>query len=252
MKRLWVMAILAVVASAGMATPLFAGAFGLFYWGRHRCTSCYCGQAWNAFSPQCCPCEGGCGGCGGGCGYGCKGCGWGGACGGADCATCKPKFLFHGFKHGCATCGLDAFDGCATCGHKFHGLRHRLFGKHYGGVVSEGEVEGGVHDGQVIESTPAVKSVTPVAPAKPTSAAPPLAPVPPSESKQARSGIQSAAVDPRVNGTYYWQPVSYQTGYPVYPYAMPNVPMYGMGGYYPMPAAYYPGYSMPAMYPMGY
>lgn len=262
MKRLIHAAVLAAVASAGLATPLFAGSFGLFYWGRHRCTSGFCCQSWNAFSPLCCPCEGGCGT---GCGMGCKHGSSHGCADGACGAYALPyHFYGHGHKHRlglfhkrhCSSCDLD---GCVGCGHK-HRLFHRLFAKHHGTmIVGEGEgIDSGyptvsaagepIHLEGQIQSTPLTAPA--VAPT-PAPAADKLLPAPTSERKQLLNGVQAASIDPRAAGMYYWQPVSYQTGYPVYPYAMPTMPMYGQGGYYPMPV-YYPGYTMPPMAPMGY
>ena len=55
MNRIVSMAAFTAIACAGMATPLYAGAFGLFYCGRY-CGSCggCCVRPYNAFSSPCC------------------------------------------------------------------------------------------------------------------------------------------------------------------------------------------------------
>jgi hypothetical protein len=101
MKRLIPLALLATAALAVSATPSFAGAFGLFYWG--RCCDCCCGgvnlRPVNAFTPICC----GIGEFSGGCGS--KWCGklpcpWG-SFGCDDCVRTVPFFAVPFCKKSC-------------------------------------------------------------------------------------------------------------------------------------------------------
>ena len=116
MKRLLTGAVFALLACAGLATPTFAGSFGLFFCGRH-CDQCaVCIRPYNAFTPVLCGdvtgyTGGGCGqgGCGqGGCGqgaYGPIGC----PCGSNNCGGC-------GYGCGQGGCGTG---GCAMGGNGY-------------------------------------------------------------------------------------------------------------------------------------
>ena len=51
MKRLLTLAVFALLACAGMATPTNAGSFGLFFCGRHGYDGAVSIRPYNAFSP---------------------------------------------------------------------------------------------------------------------------------------------------------------------------------------------------------
>ena len=51
MKRLLTVAVFALLACAGMATPTLAGSFGLFFGGRHGYDGAVSIRPYNAFSP---------------------------------------------------------------------------------------------------------------------------------------------------------------------------------------------------------
>jgi hypothetical protein len=123
MKRLLTVAVFALLACAGLATPTFAGSFGLFSCGRH-CDKCaVCIRPYNAFTPVLCGdvtgyTSGGCGqgGCGqGGCGQG--GCGQGaygpiGCCyGNGNCGQGG-----YGCGQGGYGCGQGGYGGCGAGG----------------------------------------------------------------------------------------------------------------------------------------
>lgn len=224
MKRLLILAALAVVAIAGMATTVQAGAFGLFYDSRY-CAGCGVQiRPYNAFTPIACGnmhycpvpfavSHGGGGGHGG-----CNTCGGPGSfgCGG----FCGKKGLFGSFRGGCG-------DNCASST-----------------VVSNAQTA----PGKVI--APAV----PIGPGKPGAPSPAV----PAGNKNI-AGIDPnapAAIDPRLVG--YVQPVSYAQA-PAYHHPAPQMPVapvmphaaawgYGYPAY-PMPVPMY----APAMWmPYGY
>jgi hypothetical protein len=197
MKRLFRKAAWALLVTLSLAGTTQAGSFGLFYWGRWDCTSCFCERPLNAFTPTCYP-------------YG----------GTNHC--CGKKCCHDDRKHGCK-------DGHYGHGSKLHALQfshlhnvlshfglHRL---HY--LRSAGGCESGscatpstapASDAKTMPTTaPAGKSA--VAPATPAPAPAPL-PVPVGVNDKAPTTLGGSS-----------QPLL------LMPISYPDYPGYGYSGY---------------------
>jgi len=270
-----------------MATPLYAGAFGVFYSGRY-CSSCglCCSRPYNAFSgcgqndccqPDCC------GGCGYGYGHGHEGYG-----------LTRPPFpvMPPPFFPGPMNFPTSKKWGCASCGHgggsDWGGKKHCFWkkkgccggmGDYYGGegmYADDGIVDGAMPHGivngpmngtpvvssqpghvsqgpEVAQSTPGTattrNTLEPPTPVSPdgSTVAPPLAPSSPSVGKPAMPA-PAGTVKPIMYQAGY-QPLASESAAPAMPagYGMPSVPMYPSPWGYGY--GYYPGYAPPMYYP---